>query len=295
MHSKKFFIFSFFSFMFIFLLKEVSAHCPLCVIGAGAAAAGAAYIGINPLIIGLFIGAFAMSMGMWFSGWKYFQKKYIPFQKGVIIIGIFLLTLLPILPVIAVQAKGFYLSLFGNYGTLFNRTYTYNPSLLSGLFGGLIVFISPPLSAKITNFRKGKMIPFQGIFLTFAILIIFALIIQFSFANLQTSKTTSEIILLSPAEFEKIIQNESVFLLNTHTPYVGEINGTDLILEDWENVKGAMNKLPADLSQPIAVYCNSGRMSGEAVKQLKKMGYEKIYDLDGGMIAWENSGRKIIN
>ena len=55
-----------------------------------------------------------------------------------------------------------------------------------------------------------------------------------------------------------------------------------------------MDKLPKDTSTPIAVYCRSGRMSGVVADNLKAMGYQKIYDLDGGMNSWEESGRKII-
>src|SRR3989344_9503518 len=77
--------------------KGVSAHCPLCTLGAGAAAAGAVWLGVSKVVIGLFIGAFAMSMGMWFS--KIPKKKYIPFQKTLIILAIFLTTVLPLSPI----------------------------------------------------------------------------------------------------------------------------------------------------------------------------------------------------
>ena len=54
-----------------------------------------------------------------------------------------------------------------------------------------------------------------------------------------------------------------------------------------------MDKLPKDTSIPIAVYCRSGRMSKAVAENLKAMGY-KVYDLGGGMNAWEESGRKLI-
>src|SRR3990170_991251 len=216
----------------IFLIRFISAHCPLCTIGAGAAAGAAVWLGVSKVAVALFIGGFAMSMGIWFS--KIPKKKYIPFQKTLIILAIFLTTVLPLSPIF--KAIGpLYLSFIGEYGT----TYAINYSLVSGLFGGTVV-------------------------------------------------------LLSPSEFEKVIQNEGVFLLNVHTPFQGEINGTDEIIEDWENIEKYMNKLPKDTSVPIAVYCRSGRMSETVAEDLKAMGYQKIYDLDGGMNAWEESGRKII-
>ena len=284
--SKLLFIFIISSLLLIFVSKSAMAHCPLCVIGAGAAAAGAVWLGVSKVVVALFIGAFTMSMGMWFS--KLIKKKYIPFQKTLIVAIIFLTTLIPLMPIF--KAIGpLYLSFIGDYGA----TYAVNYSLVSGLFGGFLVFISPSLSKTLTKMRKEKTIPFQGTMLTLSLLIIFGILIQFGLTNLRGSTVTGSVELLSPNEFEKVIQNESVFLLNVHTPYQGQIEGTDEIIEDWENIAKYMDKLPKDISIPIAVYCRSGRMSEAVAEDLKAMGY-KVYDLDGGMSSWEESGRKLV-
>ena len=157
------------------LFKYIDAHCPLCTITAGAAAAGGVWLGVSKVVIGLLIGAFAMSMGMWFS--RIPKKKYIPFQKTLIITIIFLITVLPLLPIFS-NVVGLGVNLFGDYGTLLNRTYVVDQSLLSSFLGGLIVFISPILNRKIKE-KTSKSIPFQGIILTFLILIIASLTTQF--------------------------------------------------------------------------------------------------------------------
>ena len=155
----------------VFLVENVLAHCPLCTIGAGAAAAGAVWLGVSKVVVALFIGAFAMSMGMWFS--RIIKKKYIPFQKILILVVVFLATLLPLLPFF--KAIGpLYLPFIGQYGT----TYAFNYSLASSLLGAAITFVSHPLNKKIREKRNGKGIPFQGIILTFSLLIITAIIIQ---------------------------------------------------------------------------------------------------------------------
>src|SRR3989344_2901768 len=285
--QKKFFIFPVLTVLAIFLVKQVSAHCPLCTIGAGAAGVGAIWLGVSKVVVALFVGAFAMSMGMWFS--KIPKKRYIPFQKTAIVAVVFFTTVLPLIPLF--KAIGpLYLSFIGEYG----KTYAVNYSLATSFLGGLIVFISPSLSKSLTKIRKEKIIPFQGVILTLLLLIIAGGIIQLSLTNLGSGVVTGSIERLSPSEFEKVIQNESVFLLNVHTPYQGQIDGTDEIIEDWENIEKYMDKLPKDTSIPIAVYCRSGRMSESVAEQLKDMGYQKIYGLDGGMNAWEESGRKII-
>ncbi len=289
MKNKSFLLIFLSSLFLIFLSKSVMAHCPLCTIGAGALGAGAVWLGVSKVVVALFIGAFAMSMGMWFA--RIIKKKYIPFQKTAIIVVIFLATLLPLMPLF--KALGpLYLSFIGDYGT----TYVFNYSLATGFLGGLIVLLMPSISNFISKKRNNKTFPFQGTLLTIILLIIVGIIIQFSLTGSgNTEVMPGSVELLPPEQFEKIIQNESVFLLNVHTPYEGKINGTDEIIEDWENIEKYMEKLPMDTSVPIAVYCRSGRMSGEASEELKKMGYQKIYELDGGMIAWEESGRKIIN
>src|SRR3989344_6532474 len=81
------------------LTPRVLAHCPLCTIGAGAAAAGAVWLGISKIAVALFIGAFAMSMGMWFSRIIGNKINYLPFQSVLIIVGIFAFTIWPLMPI----------------------------------------------------------------------------------------------------------------------------------------------------------------------------------------------------
>ncbi|MDQ5944761.1 MAG: hypothetical protein QG592_142 [Pseudomonadota bacterium] len=50
----------------------------------------------------------------------------------------------------------------------------------------------------------------------------------------------------------------------------------------------------ADLAKmkdkPIIVCCETGIRSGKAVKELKKLGFERVFGLDGGMAAWAKAG-----
>lgn len=100
--------------------------------------------------------------------------------------------------------------------------------------------------------------------------------------------------LLEPDAFEALIADDEVFMMQTHLPYEGEIEGTDFILEDWEHVALYQDQLPTDKNAKIAVYCRSGRMSADAAEQLLVLGYTNVYDLHGGMISWKASGRNVI-
>lgn len=153
----------------IFLIKGALAHCPLCTAGAAVAAGGAIWLGVSPVIVSLFIGAFAVSMGWWFA--RLIKKRYIPFQRTLIIILSFALTVIPILPIISLPAP-FFVSLMGGYGSLLNRTYMIDLSLVGSFVGGLIVLISPGVSNKITKLRNEKHIPYQRMLTTFLLLLI---------------------------------------------------------------------------------------------------------------------------
>src|SRR3989338_5154840 len=162
-------------FSSLLLIESVYAHCPLCTAGAAVAAGGAAWLGVNNAAIGVFIGAFAVSMGWWIS--NLIKKKYIPFQRQLIIALSFATTIPHLMPIM----KGIYpilIPIAGDYGSLLNRTYLINAFLMGSIIGGFIVSITPWLSKKITDACKGKTLPYQGITLTFGLLAIAGILLQ---------------------------------------------------------------------------------------------------------------------
>src|SRR3989338_2252487 len=156
-------------------LRYAEAHCPLCTMGAAAATAGAVWLGVNNIVIGLFIGAFAVSTGWWVS--NLIKKKYIPSQKPVIILVSYITTIIPISKLIP-SIYPFYISLMGDYGSILNRTYIINPFVIGTVFGGIIVSIAPTISKKITILRQGRTISYQGVIITFLTLLIIGGLIQ---------------------------------------------------------------------------------------------------------------------
>jgi len=49
-------------------------------------------------------------------------------------------------------------------------------------------------------------------------------------------------------------------------------------------------KLEKYRQQPIVIGCASGNRSSHACRILKKNGFEKVYNLKGGMLAWQSAG-----
>ena len=163
-----------FSFFFFFLLPASEAHCPLCTITAAAAAGGAMWLGVNEAAIGVFIGAFAVALGLWIARKI---KQRIPFQKSLLTAGSYFATVLPMLPLM----KGFvpwYLSLAGTYGSLLNRTYLINLFLIGSIIGAVLTLLGPVASKGITHLRNNKTFPFQGMGITFFLLLFSAVLLQ---------------------------------------------------------------------------------------------------------------------
>jgi rhodanese-related sulfurtransferase len=94
---------------------------------------------------------------------------------------------------------------------------------------------------------------------------------------------------LSPAELAAWMADEDVMLVNTHIPYEGEIAETDAFLP-YDEIGSLLDQLPEDRSAPLVLYCRSGRMSAIAADTLSELGFTNLYNLDGGMIAWEQAG-----
>ena len=96
---------------------------------------------------------------------------------------------------------------------------------------------------------------------------------------------------LDPAAFEERMKNEQAMVINVHVPYEGELAGTDAFIP-YDKIKGDP-RLPEDKATELLLYCRTGRMSEEAAVDLHEEGYTNIAHLEGGMKAWEASGRQV--
>ncbi len=145
---------------------QAHAHCPLCTIGAGAAAAGAVWLGVSETVVGIFIGAAALAMGLWIS--RIVKKRYFPHQKLAISAFSFLSIVVPVMPLMKSYTSA-YISLAGEYGSILNRTYLISYFLIGSIIGAAVLLASPLISSRISKMR-GKTLPYQGIAITFLLL-----------------------------------------------------------------------------------------------------------------------------
>jgi phage shock protein E len=90
-----------------------------------------------------------------------------------------------------------------------------------------------------------------------------------------------------------MLTHKDFTFVNVKTPYIGEIDGTDLYIP-YDQLTARASQLPADKSSKILVYCRSGVESAQAAQTLLNLGYTNVWNLDGGMNAWQSSGRTLV-
>jgi rhodanese-related sulfurtransferase len=53
-------------------------------------------------------------------------------------------------------------------------------------------------------------------------------------------------------------------------------------------------KVAADPKKPVLVYCRSGGRSAKAAQELRAAGFSQVLELEGGVIAWQKSGKPLV-
>lgn len=100
---------------------------------------------------------------------------------------------------------------------------------------------------------------------------------------------------LSPAETQALLQkNPEIFILDVRTPQEYQrvrIAGGRLIPID--QVTRRMGEIPSD--RPILVYCAVGARSSQVADLLESRGIQNVYNLFGGIWAWQLAGYPTIS
>jgi rhodanese-related sulfurtransferase len=108
----------------------------------------------------------------------------------------------------------------------------------------------------------------------------------------SVSVTGGSYLNVTPPELKTMLDTKDFVFVNVHIPFAGNIANTDLSIP-YDQIEQNLAKLPADKKAKIVLYCRSGRMSAIAAETLVKLGYTNLWNLDGGMVAWEQAGFEI--
>ncbi len=107
--------------------------------------------------------------------------------------------------------------------------------------------------------------------------------------------STANVNNLNADGFASDIKNPGVVVLDVRT--AGEFMSGHI--ENAINIdveSGSFDSEIAKLDKTVeyAVYCHSGRRSGIAADKLAGAGFEKITNLEGGIIAWQSAGYPLV-
>lgn len=94
---------------------------------------------------------------------------------------------------------------------------------------------------------------------------------------------------VTPDDLDTMLKDKNFLLVNVHVPFEGNIADTDLSIP-YNQIEQNLSQLPSDKNIKIVLYCRSGRMSAIAAEKLVGLGFANIWNLDGGMLDWEQAG-----
>jgi len=101
---------------------------------------------------------------------------------------------------------------------------------------------------------------------------------------------------LGVKEFSEKIAEEGVRILDVRTPdeisegYIEGAQFVDFYREDFKIEIESLNKEFA-----YAIYCRSGKRSSQAMEIMQEFGFENLYNLEGGIIEWTNTGMPVVS
>ena len=106
----------------------------------------------------------------------------------------------------------------------------------------------------------------------------------------------SAVQLVDVAKALALVADPSVVVVDVRTPAEfaeGHIRRADLV--DFEAPDFASRIAQLDRSITYLVYCHSSNRSGQATTAMAALGFNKVYNLDGGISAWQEAGAPIDN
>ncbi len=128
-----------------------------------------------------------------------------------------------------------------------------------------------------------------------AVIIIFVTLSILSGTLFAQPEKESDIKIISVQEANKLIEknneNSEFIILDVRTSEEysdGHIPDSLNIDYKSPNFKEQASKLEKE--KIYLTYCHSGRRSAKSAEIMKEFGFENIYMIDGGIVAWENAG-----
>ncbi len=94
---------------------------------------------------------------------------------------------------------------------------------------------------------------------------------------------------LTPGEATRLLNHENALMIDMRSDK--EFRDGHIVSAVHVPVKDADlgGRLDKYRDRPLIVYCNSGSQSTQLCGKLRKQGFEHVYNLKGGVLAWQRS------
>lgn len=123
----------------------------------------------------------------------------------------------------------------------------------------------------------------KNIFLSLSVLLIVAC---------SCVKAQEGVNLVDSNKFEQEIKEPTSQIVDVRTPeefaegHIAKAVNMNVNDTDFESKIATLDK-----EKPVMVYCRSGVRSAKAAGILKEKGFKQVYDLDGGIIGWNEANK----
>lgn len=109
-----------------------------------------------------------------------------------------------------------------------------------------------------------------------------------SSTSTNASVSSNNVKTVNTEQFSKLLLLDNVQVLDVRTTeeyqsgHIEDAINIDVLKDDFKTKAAKLDK-----DKPVLVYCRSGKRSMKAATTLESMGFKRIVNLDGGMLAWE--------
>ena len=120
-----------------------------------------------------------------------------------------------------------------------------------------------------------------------------ALVVLLLVTACSSGSDTATIDLVSPAEAAQVIEDDpaGLVVLDIRTPEeFNEVRLAGAVNVDYYDADFADQLDALDKNDPYVMYCRSGNRSSDAIKTMKELGFVEVYEIDGGIVNWYDSG-----
>lgn len=111
--------------------------------------------------------------------------------------------------------------------------------------------------------------------------------------------------MISPGTFgaESVSPTEAIGLINHENAVVLDVRTDSEFADGYilnamhvpqPSLPDHVRKLDKHRSRPIIVACRSGNRSAKACAILRKHNFERVYNLGGGIVGWQNAGLPLV-